>query len=172
MTPANFRPSEVSRLIVHVVLRDRTSTSPDCSAVKRSLAESGVNFTLVGSLKIAAASARQKSTSRPVQLFCSSGKPKPMRLVLLPHWINPLALTSSSVPAEAAETAATLRPTPKASDKSVLFIVDPFSEHAAALNLYLLRDRIVLAGRDYISPERSAYSLLVTPSRTGIRLYS
>ncbi len=47
MTPANLRPSEVSRLIVQVVLRDRISTSPDCSAVKRSLAESGVNFTLL-----------------------------------------------------------------------------------------------------------------------------
>jgi hypothetical protein len=37
----------VSRLSVQVVLRDRTSTSPDCSAVKRSLALVGVNFTLV-----------------------------------------------------------------------------------------------------------------------------
>ena len=35
--------------------------------------------TLVGSLKIAAAMARQKSTSRPVQLPCASGTPKPAR---------------------------------------------------------------------------------------------
>ena len=49
----------MSRDIVQVVLRDSTSTSPDCSAVKRSLAVSGMNLTLVGSLKIAAAIARQ-----------------------------------------------------------------------------------------------------------------
>ena len=59
------------------MLRASTSTSPDCSAVKRSFAVSATNFTLVGSLKIAAASARQKSTSRPVQLPCASGRPKP-----------------------------------------------------------------------------------------------
>ena len=49
----------MSRDIVQVVLRESTSTSPDCSAVKRSVAESGVNFTAFGSLKIAAAMARQ-----------------------------------------------------------------------------------------------------------------
>ncbi len=53
------------------------STSPDWSAVKRSLAESGMKRTLVTSLKIAAASARQKSTSSPVQRPCASGTPKP-----------------------------------------------------------------------------------------------
>ena len=37
----------MSRDSVHVVLRASTSTSPDCSAVKRSLAESGTNLTLV-----------------------------------------------------------------------------------------------------------------------------
>ena len=39
--------------MVQVVLRASRSISPDCSAVKRSLAVSGVNFTLVASLKIA-----------------------------------------------------------------------------------------------------------------------
>src|SRR5216684_3180116 len=68
MTPAKLRPILVSRSSVQVVFRDNRSTSPDCKAVKRSLVESGVNFTFCGSLKIAAASARQKSTSRPVQL--------------------------------------------------------------------------------------------------------
>ena len=43
-----FTPSEVSRDTVQVVLRDSTSISPDCSAVKRSLADSGTNLTLVG----------------------------------------------------------------------------------------------------------------------------
>ena len=69
-------PSEVSRDSVQVVLRDSTSISPDCSAVKRSLADSGTNLTLVGSLKIAAAIARQTSTSSPVQLPLSSGDEK------------------------------------------------------------------------------------------------
>jgi hypothetical protein len=41
------------------------------------LAESGVNLTLLGSLKIAAAIARQKSTSKPVQLPLSSGLENP-----------------------------------------------------------------------------------------------
>jgi len=59
VTPEKFRPSVVSRDMVQVVLRESTSTAPDWSAVKRSLAERGVNFTLVGSLKMAAAMARQ-----------------------------------------------------------------------------------------------------------------
>ena len=45
--------------MVQVVLRERKSISPDCSAVKRSLAVSGVYFTFVGSLKIATATALQ-----------------------------------------------------------------------------------------------------------------
>ena len=52
---------------------------PVCSAVMRSDAVSGTNLTLVGSLKIAAAMARQKSTSKPVQLPCGSGRPKPAK---------------------------------------------------------------------------------------------
>src|ERR1051326_3999366 len=39
----------------------------------RSLAVSATNFTLFGLLKIAAATARQRSTSSPVQLPCESG---------------------------------------------------------------------------------------------------
>ncbi len=60
-----------------MVLRDSRSISPDCRAVKRSLADSGTNLTLVGSLKMAAATARQMSTSIPVQLPLSSGAEKP-----------------------------------------------------------------------------------------------
>src|SRR5882757_6882848 len=89
--------------MVQVVLRDRMSTSPDCSAVKRSLALSGVNLTLVPSLKTAAATARQKSASMPCQSPLSSGAEKPARPVETPHWMKPLALTSSSVLADAAE---------------------------------------------------------------------
>ena len=67
----------MSRDSVQVELRTRMSTSPDWSAVKRSLAESGMKRILFGSLKIAAEIARQKSTSSPVQLPCASGTPKP-----------------------------------------------------------------------------------------------
>src|ERR1700761_854762 len=86
-------PSEVSRDNVQVVLRDSTSISPDCSAVKRSLADRGTNLILLGSLKIAAAIARQTSTSIPVQLPLSSGVEKPGRPWLTPQASMPRSLT-------------------------------------------------------------------------------
>ena len=95
-------PSEVSRDSVQVVLRESTSISPDCSAVKRSLADSGTNLTLVGSLKIAAAIARQISTSSPVQLPLSSGDEKPGRPWLTPQDSMPRSLTVLRVCAVAA----------------------------------------------------------------------
>src|SRR6478736_6242116 len=88
--------------MVQVVLRDSTSTSPDCSAVKRSLAERGTYLTLVGSLKIAPAIARQTSTSSPVQLPLSSGEEKPGRPWLTPQDSMPRSLTVLSVCASAA----------------------------------------------------------------------
>src|SRR5712692_4420204 len=69
----------------HVELRDSTSTLRFCSSVNRSLASSGTNLTLLGSLKIAAAIARQKSTSKPDQLPFSSALEKPGRPVLTPQ---------------------------------------------------------------------------------------
>src|SRR5712691_2093972 len=103
--PVKFRPSEVSRELVQVVFRTSTSTSPDCSAVKRSLAVNGTNLTFLGSSKIAAATARQKSTSKPVQLPCASGKPKPASPGLEPQLSTPLAFTVARVWAEAGEAA-------------------------------------------------------------------
>src|SRR5215213_668592 len=100
-----LRPSEVSREEVQVVLRASTSTSPDCSAVKRSLAVSATNLTLAGSLKTAAASARQKSTSSPVQLPCASGRPKPPSVPLAPQLTIPRDLMALSDWADAAEAA-------------------------------------------------------------------
>ena len=84
------------------MLRTRTSTSPVCSAVKRSLAVSATNLTLFASLKIAAAMARQRSTSRPVQLPWASGRPKPGNCPLAPQLSEPRCLTVSSVAAFAA----------------------------------------------------------------------
>src|SRR6476660_6454276 len=75
--PANNTPSEFSRDIVQVVLRDSTSILFDCSAVNRAGASNGTKVTFEGSSKMAAAMARQKSTSKPDQLFLSSvGKPE------------------------------------------------------------------------------------------------
>src|SRR6185437_12501803 len=98
-----FRPSEVSRDDVQVVLRMSTSTSPDCSAVKRSFADSGTNLTLLTSLKMAAAIARHTSTSSPVHLPCASGKPKPASVPLAPQLSVPRFLTVASVWADAAD---------------------------------------------------------------------
>src|SRR5262249_47549261 len=100
-----FRPSALSRELVHVVLRASTSTSPDCSAVIRSLAVSGTNFTLVGSSKIAAAIARQKSTSKPVQLPCGSGWPNPASPGLEPQFSTPRDFTVLRVWAVAVDAA-------------------------------------------------------------------
>src|SRR5215468_6651430 len=90
-----------SRDSVHVVLRARTSTSPVCNAAKRLAAVSGTNFTLFASLKIAAATARQKSTSKPVQLPWASGRPKPGSWPLEPQLRTPRCLTVSRVAATA-----------------------------------------------------------------------
>src|SRR5690606_21987630 len=86
--------------MLQVVLRERISTSPDCRAGKRSLAESGVYVTLVASPNTAAATALQRSTSRPAQLPAESCAPKPARYEpVTPHCTKPLALTSVSVSA-------------------------------------------------------------------------
>src|SRR6187402_3432603 len=99
--PAKLTPSEVSRESVQVVLRESTSISPDCSAVKRSLADNGTNLILLGSLKTAAAIARQMSTSSPVQLPLSSGEEKPGRPWLTPQDNRPRSLIVLRVCADA-----------------------------------------------------------------------
>src|SRR3954463_3787420 len=127
--PAKFTPSEVSRDSVHVVLRDSTSISPDCSAVKRSLADSGTYLTLVGSLKIAAAMARHRSTSKPAQLPLSSGAEKPGRPELTPQDSMPRSLTVLRVCAEAAwadRPAATAR----VRTRDTRFMTKPFKGHS------------------------------------------
>src|SRR5437762_6047612 len=103
--PVKFKPSDVSRELVQEVLRASTSISPDCRAVKRSLAVSGANFTFFGSPNIAAASARQKSTSRPAQLPCWSGSAKPAKPGFVPHTSAPRAFTALRVWADAGKAA-------------------------------------------------------------------
>src|ERR1043166_6130607 len=71
--------------MLQVELRDRMSTLRFCNSLKRSLASRLTNFTFFGSSKMAAATARQKSTSKPDQLPLSSGVENPGRPVLTPH---------------------------------------------------------------------------------------
>jgi len=78
-------PSWTSRCSVQVVLRDSTSISPACSAVKRCCEDSGVNRTLFASPNMAAATARHMSASRPRQLPWASGAENPATPVLTPH---------------------------------------------------------------------------------------
>ena len=53
------------------------STSPDCTAVKRCCEVSGTYFTFSASPNIAAATARQTSTDRPLHLPWLSASMKP-----------------------------------------------------------------------------------------------
>src|SRR5262245_40863131 len=91
------RPSEASRVNVQVVLRDRMSISPDCSAAKRCDALSGTHLILPASLRTVAAIALHTSTSRPAQLPWLSAAENPARLGLTPHTIWPRCLMASSV---------------------------------------------------------------------------
>ena len=91
------RPSDASRVSVQVVLRDRMSISPDCSAVKRCDALSGTHLIFLSSPRMAAAIALQMSTSSPVQLPWLSAAEKPGRLGLTPQTSWPRCLMVSSV---------------------------------------------------------------------------
>src|SRR3954453_21546752 len=117
--PANIRPSELSRDSVHVELRDNTSIWLDCSAAQRGGAaaagaggggrrtEGARNVTLAGSPKIAAATARQMSTSKPVHAFLSSVLEKPSNPWLTPQLSVPRSLTAFRVWAPAGRPART-----------------------------------------------------------------
>ena len=83
--------------MVQVVSRISTSTSPDCSAVKRLVEVSGTYFTLDVSAKIAAARARQPSASRPFITPWLSGSEKPGVDPSTPQTSCPRALIASSV---------------------------------------------------------------------------
>ncbi len=146
LTAAKSIPSEVSRDMVQVVLRDSTSISPDCRAVKRFAAVSGTNLTLVGSLKIAAAMARQKSTSNPTQLPCESGMPKPARVPLAPQISSPRSLTVLRV-CDHAVCVANASVIAMASAVTTRFMIKPFSRNRAPEYNNSARPRHVPAGR-------------------------
>jgi hypothetical protein len=82
LTPTKVNLRSTSRLKVQVEFRERTSISPEASAVKRVSPVVGVNSTFEGSLRIAAASARQTATSKPSHWPLASGAAKPARPVL------------------------------------------------------------------------------------------
>src|SRR6187455_2385365 len=105
-------PSDASRVSVQVVLRERMSISPDCSAVNRCCAVSGTYLTLVGSFRIAAATALHTSTSSPVQAPWLSAWEKPARPVFTPQTSWPRCFTASRVlPAYAGAAASRLAET-------------------------------------------------------------
>src|SRR5262249_6549664 len=87
--------------MVQVELRDNKSISPARSAGNRAAASSGTNRTLPASAKIAAAIARHRSTSKPVQLPLPSRLEKPARPWLTPHTSSPRSRTLASVCAAA-----------------------------------------------------------------------
>src|SRR5579883_218256 len=125
---------------VQVELRARTSMSPDFSASKRPLAESGENLTLLASLKIAAATARHTSTSNPVQLPLSSGLEKPGSPWLTPQTSEPRSFTFLSV--AWAELASTDRQSPtRAPSIAILNFVNSRFMIPPLVNLNVIRQR-------------------------------
>src|SRR5271165_844009 len=104
--------------MVQVELRDRTSIFLSLSASKRSEADSGTYSTLDGSLKIAAASARQKSTSKPDQSPLSSLIEKPAIPWLTPQISVPRSCTDLSVWAPAGAPASAASPRAAAAARS------------------------------------------------------
>ena len=90
-------PRLESRVAVQVVTRESTSISPDWSAVNRSLALKGMNSVAFASPRIAAATARPRSTSKPVHSPLLSGAEYPGTPAVTPTITFPRSLMISSV---------------------------------------------------------------------------
>src|ERR1700722_455826 len=100
-----------SRPIVQVELRDSTSICLFHNASKRSEADKGTYCTFDGSLKIAAATARQKSASNPAHWPLASLLAKPSRLGFTPQMSEPRCWTVLSVcPSALAPKASAAKP--------------------------------------------------------------
>src|SRR5579883_52633 len=91
--------------MVQVELRDSKSIFLAFKASKRSSALSGTKRTFAASPRVAAATARQKSTSKPDQAPLASAIEKPGTPWLTPQIRAPRWRASSSVPAKADEAA-------------------------------------------------------------------
>ena len=94
------------------MLRNKISPSPEFNIVKRVLPVEGTNLTLSPSPSTAAATARQKSASKPSQRPLASGAAKPAKPVVTTHLSSPAARTSSKVDACAAVAVMAVRATP------------------------------------------------------------
>ena len=81
-----------------MVLRISTSISPDCRAVNRASAVSGMKLTALASPSTAAATTRQKSMSNPANSPASSTMPNPGRVSLPPQLRAPRSWTAARVP--------------------------------------------------------------------------
>src|SRR6266436_416944 len=118
--PTKLSPRLVSRVSVHVVLRERISTSPDCKAVNRCCAVNGVKRIFRASPNSAAATARQRSTSMPRHSPLLSGCEKPARPVFTPHCRKPFLRAESAVAPAWAPSATTSKSTSASIHKVVL----------------------------------------------------
>src|SRR5271165_5461423 len=87
--------------MVQVELRESTSICLFLRALNRSAVDTGTYCTFEGSLKIAAASALQKSTSKPDHWPFASLTAKPSSPWLTPHASEPRSCTVLSVWASA-----------------------------------------------------------------------
>src|SRR5260370_4385846 len=117
--------------------------SPLLSGSKRSLDDSGVMLTLVESLSTAAATARQKSMSKPVQLPLSSGLENPRRPWLVPQTSEPRSFTFLSVWADAAvieQPSAKATPNRRISRFMGQPLMDRFLEHTLSSLARSLRE--------------------------------
>ena len=100
-------PSIPSRLAVHVVLRTRTSNSPDCRAVNLASVSTSTNSTLVLSPSTAAAIARQKSASKPSCSPASSRMLNPGKSPRTPQRTTSAAITESRMESPACTSLST-----------------------------------------------------------------
>ncbi|MCY1547752.1 hypothetical protein D9M68_838250 [compost metagenome] len=106
-----------------MTVRSNTSTSPDCSAVKRCWVDSAVPLNLVGSPNTAAATARQMSTSMPSHSPLLFVAEKPDTPSVRPHCTNPFFFTASRVGPATAAWDAQARASALAANKIDRFII-------------------------------------------------
>lgn len=113
----------MSRVSVTVVLRVSTSTSPDCSAVKRCCVLSGVTLNFDASPNMVAAMARHMSTSSPFHSPLLSAIEKPGIPVDTPHCTKPFFFTLSNVAPACATDPAANRAAPAAASEHLHVLI-------------------------------------------------
>src|ERR1017187_8113695 len=156
--------------MVQVELRASTSTLRFCNSANRSFASSGMNLTLPASSNIAAAMARQKSTSNPDQFPFSSALENPGNPVLTPQNTASLRIlllsflvSERSYAKAAAATASAIaqpinRPVRKFSANSfgMLSLQRATSKHVVLSTAGTARSQLRLLADDHFGPDRNA----------------